>query len=1039
MNLSSNSWGYPLTFYEVVDYANLVYLSLATPGFFHDEYPGMLFLFSQGNTGPGYGTASPPQGPQILNIGATTSGHAWVDSYGPDQDYDQLAHFSSRGATDWGYPKPDILSPGAYGWSTTPSYGGLFWDADLYQDFGGTSMACPIAAGVAAQLMEYGGAMHPEYYKTVICSTAKDLGMEPMAQGHGRIDAVAAMDYLAGTSGIRWYTEDSAENYADVIEEAWMDYMNPSDSDILINETTPVSEFQDSSLFYGWLQRGEEASIALYGTMYDESVVELTDYDWDAKYWVEDTTYTLEWTTWIYNESVSMGHNTTKGGYFELDDELGADYADFAAAPFASIYLGGETSDFGFTGDLWSFIFDWEDKNVNGVPDYYNTSTEEGDELTRLQFGGASWGNVLKMDLNHMDGIGNLFPNTPIVMVHDDTIWDDFAADGHDLNVTITTWQLVDDTQFTFTQGDNDEILVNVTVDAEAQYGCHSGFIWVHDGGSVKKLPYTYVVYPTLEDADGSAFTIIEGVGDELTPYEPGAIQLPFGTYRSSANGDRKRFVIEIDNTSAAYLGARIEWAQDDTELYIAIATAGYDPAYIAETGGLGALTLTGTSVGCILELPESPNGMYIVWVGANVLDGEVLPEEYNLTLMLYEELTDVAPIISYTALDVTTPVLLADGDTAVGDHCVMNVSYPEFNLPNMPEYEVVDTTMSFLAGILETRTGDNVDPGGFDQWPIPMSETDHFIWEGFHGVPAGANVEVYLDIPHNDPSFDVYQWIDANEDNVVTNDEITGGVLLSVDDGGSDYPESGSFAATVDMSIAIRVFNWAWAYEPAEYFLEVDARVGLDVHKAGAEVTYDTYDFSANATRQISIVALTSTNINFRVELAALSFANYFAPVADNVEVSGTGAVKTIEWEYSDKNSGDDHYSEVYYSTDGGDTFQFLAANLTETSFEWDSTGFLATDYIVRIRVIDNDPGENPEAGPGDYWPGLYSTALSESFSAGTETLPETTTTTTTEETTTTTEEPPPETIDPLIIGLVGGIGAGIVVVLILFLVKKK
>jgi hypothetical protein len=56
--------------------------------------------------------------------------------------------------------------------------------------------------------------------------------------------------------------------------------------------------------------------------------------------------------------------------------------------------------------------------------------------------------------------------------------------------------------------------------------------------------------------------------------------------------------------------------------------------------------------------------------------------------------------------------------------------------------------------------------------------------------------------------------------------------------------------------------------------------------------------------------------------------------------------------------------------------------------------------------------------------------------FSAGTLTTP----TTTTEPTpTTTTGVDQPFIIDPLWIGLIAGIGAGVVVVLILFLVKKR
>jgi len=218
---------------------------------------------------------------------------------------------------------------------------------------------------------------------------------------------------------------------------------------------------------------------------------------------------------------------------------------------------------------------------------------------------------------------------------------------------------------------------------------------------------------------------------------------------------------------------------------------------------------------------------------------------------------------------------------------------------------------------------------------------------------------------------------------------------------------------------------------------LTVDTRVGLDIPAVGPEVTYDTYQFLKNGSFQVLVAAVTETNIEFDVNYPSFTFNNFFAPKMLTVTVAGTGASKTISWTSSDLNAGDEHFYEVLISPDSGVSYQLLATNITTGSFVWDSTSFLTrSTYKAMVRVYDNDPVENPTAiATGEYWMGLTDSLESSVFSAGTitETEPEPTTT---EDTTPTGE---PFVVDPLIIGLIAGIGVGVVVVLILFLVKKR
>jgi hypothetical protein len=1046
-DLTTNSWGFVASPSSEFNYLTMTWTILSVPEYLDPSYPGVLHVCSAGNEGNGFmNVGSPSVAAGVLTVGASTT-NTWLEYlYGPDVDaHYGIAAFSSRGPGYSGYPKPDVVAPGAYALSSLPWYApyfqqywsaGPYWGWGYYANttvFGGTSQASPVTAGVCALVIEALGDNDPATIKTIIQSTATDMGYDPATQGFGLVDADAACDMAENDAGLHVYNEDSFNNLAALLDNPWhLHGVGLIETEVDNENTTHPRDMGDGGLFFGQVMPDDTVTIhqSVYtgGTMVDDTS------GWTAASafeWVAAETYTWTGTTFSYNDTVMEDEQMY--GWFNLREELGAATYDTDMGAYTYVTVGVAFNESVIGNEPWMFLHDWTDDDPNdGMPNLWNETAGEGDELSRLTWASASSTvNIMPYatttDLaTALDGNMTLVIHDPI---HDGTTW--WNTTGNDFTCTVIFWEMMDtSSMFGFVDDASDTYTYNITltVPSDADTGIHQGYVNINDGAVL--VPYSFQVVANITTDMEEVTTIVDGWGEYLSPYD----NAMWGIQGSDPDEwDFRSYVIYNKHATAKYLGVRVIWEDDGNNMFVSVADA--NATELASNGGE-----TDTTTAVIATLPSNPVGKYNLFMHATALNGTVmLPVNYTIEVIWYDALTTKDVILSYTALDVPVPVPLAENDTATGDHCIMNASYPAFELTNMPEYEITDITMSFLAGIYEIRTGDNVDPGSWDDWPIPLSQTQHFVWEGFKGVPAGANVMVYLDIPHNDPSFDVYQWVDANGDDVVTNDEITGGSLLSVDDGGSDYPESGSFTAASDMDIAVRVFNWAWAYEPAEYYLEVDARIGIDAHAAGGEVTYDTYQFGANGTYQVKIVALTETNLEYKVELKALSFNNFFVPMVENVTVSGPGVVKTIEWDKYDINSGDDLYSEVYYSNDEGTTYQLIAANITGTSYEWDSSGFLETDYIVKVRVIDNDPTENAVAGPGDYWPGLFSEAISDSFTAGDYTTP---TTTTPEETTTTTPEettPTPTTIDPLLIGLIGGIGAGIVVVLILFLVKRK
>jgi hypothetical protein len=119
----TNSWGCPSL--EGCDPTALAPAAAAL------RAAGLFFVAAAGNTGPTCSSIDDPPAPyaDVLTVGAVDRSRT-------------LASFSSRGATDAGLVKPDVLAPGVEVFSALP--GGTYGRSD------GTSMATPHVAGVVA-------------------------------------------------------------------------------------------------------------------------------------------------------------------------------------------------------------------------------------------------------------------------------------------------------------------------------------------------------------------------------------------------------------------------------------------------------------------------------------------------------------------------------------------------------------------------------------------------------------------------------------------------------------------------------------------------------------------------------------------------------------------------------------------------------------------------------------------------------------------------------------------------------------------------
>jgi len=109
------------------------------------------------------------------------AGYQSVIAIGATDAHDEIASFSTTG--DY----MSVCAPGVEIYSTMPGGG--------YDYAGGTSMACPFAAGAAALVLSVYPGMSPEDVKSQLEETAIDLGSEGFdsTYGHGRVNLAAAV------------------------------------------------------------------------------------------------------------------------------------------------------------------------------------------------------------------------------------------------------------------------------------------------------------------------------------------------------------------------------------------------------------------------------------------------------------------------------------------------------------------------------------------------------------------------------------------------------------------------------------------------------------------------------------------------------------------------------------------------------------------------------------------------------------------------------------------------------------------------------
>ena len=203
--------------YSVREYANIRVLNLSVGVAIPEHYAtspvcaaveqlwfaGITVVVAAGNRGSADDAVwyAPANDPYVITVGAldTADTAAVAD--------DGLASFSSRGLTQDGFAKPEIVAPGrriVAPLSDKGSFlGKMFSDRITDTDYirlSGTSMAAPIVAGTVALLLQRFPKLTPDQIKWLLVDTARRYAGQ--ADAAGVVNPLAAMRGASGPLGV---------------------------------------------------------------------------------------------------------------------------------------------------------------------------------------------------------------------------------------------------------------------------------------------------------------------------------------------------------------------------------------------------------------------------------------------------------------------------------------------------------------------------------------------------------------------------------------------------------------------------------------------------------------------------------------------------------------------------------------------------------------------------------------------------------------------------------------------------------------------
>ncbi|MHA2030732.1 MAG: S8 family serine peptidase, partial [Candidatus Kariarchaeaceae archaeon] len=585
-NISSNSWGFSEfanhlglgdDFVSGFDFYSLFFELLSPPGFVSAEHPGILFVISSGNAGPGYGTGGSPINPSAILVGASTSSW-WRENRDPENQWasnqpsDQVIAFSSPGPTTTNYPKVDIVNVGAYDYSVAPSipYFLSFGDEDLvfaggnasFQLFSGTSEAAPFTSGVLSVIHETWKdktqtSITPDEAKIILKSSAVDLGYDLYRQGAGRASIERAVHLILNGSlpnSEELFLLNSTDAYSKAAEristafDYWFDgtfKLNESDAipnGPFIHPNSTIS-MSDTVVYGGIISPGDAYSANLNINNLATTAIP----------------YTFET---FYNSTTNKFSSTKQYNYHFVDDLF--DLSELQQSDFFQLTIAFPYEDFlksrDNNGFLQLLLGQHRDLNGDGIID---------DKERVLDTFSSSDGSVTSFFVN-----SKVINEQTILILRDFMFTEELETNvtpGVNYTLGVRAFKRVVDTQIQVSNSTNFDYEITINPSLNSIPGFYQGFVRFEGAnGGYALAPYTYSVPLIINDYTNDGWSEVSGIRNR--PFDNGIFGAIDWSWREPS-GDWRFYDLEFNGSvsTANTLAIEVEWTFSETVLDVYI------------------------------------------------------------------------------------------------------------------------------------------------------------------------------------------------------------------------------------------------------------------------------------------------------------------------------------------------------------------------------------------------------------------------------------------------------------------------------------
>jgi hypothetical protein len=625
VQIVSNSWGFSGTDNDGWDYDSRLIDSINRA-----LAPNTALLFSTGNGAPGYGTVAPPSPASGIGIGASTL-YGSIGLFEAIASADQILggdpmSWSNRGPGARNTTGADVVATGAFGTGDL-SLNQVLWGAIATSNFGGTSMAAPVAAGNLALMYQAwrdrtGSWPTFTQAKELLMGTAKNTDHDVWTQGGGLVDSDEGTDVAGGHGGVFASPSDwSVGDYRGDEYEAFAHIIGPGESD-----------YQTFTLHN---TNGSDMRVDLSSVVF--KLINTRDYSFTS-----------------LDQSLDHGSFTTPDYVFRIDQDI-LNATDLLMVRVTKPYEQFDPSgDFGPYSNWRVHLQNWTDLNGDGA--FWNDLNGNGKvdlggemqtgEHIRFTYGynvGPTQQARIANPLERIDdGLLLTFRHRNRVSSVPTT---DLSVEASFWQWTNWSWLHIDQNKVNVPAGSSASFEARIKVPPETPYGMYEGAIIARSGDSEVVIPVTLAVA-----AEGSSFNF----GD--TNYKNGQTPLydnerVFGytdySWRAES-GDWRFFWTDVADGSlpasgASFLVVDNAWVSDGTDidtLVLGPTLDGFGPAslygpYTLEEVGRSVYTYIGsgrwlfqTSTGGPREIISAPaqeglHGIFLHQVrdGGSVLD----------------------------------------------------------------------------------------------------------------------------------------------------------------------------------------------------------------------------------------------------------------------------------------------------------------------------------------------------------------------------------------------------------------------------------